>query len=167
MSGTQSSDGGSAASAGRTWYATREAGAGFLLLAVGALALWQAWGLTTGTARQFGPGMAPKALSVLLLLCGAIMLVKAAITRGQALERWTLRGPIFILGAAILFGVAIKPAGLLVAAPLAIAVGGLASPQTRVVQVVVFSVVMTVFCLGLFKYALTLPIPVAPWLIGY
>jgi heme A synthase len=45
--------------------------------------------------------------------------------------------------------------------------GAFASPETRIREVVIFGVVMTVFCVGLFKYALGLPIPVAPWLIGY
>jgi hypothetical protein len=27
--------------------------------------------------------------------------------------------------------------------------------------------VMTAFCVGLFKFALGLPIPLAPWLLGY
>ena len=30
-----------------------------------------------------------------------------------------------------------------------------------------FGGLMTVFCIGLFKFALGLPIPLAPWLVGY
>ena len=37
---------------------------------------------------------------------------------------------------------------------------GAASPETRPVELVVFAVVMTAFCIGLFRYALGLPIPV-------
>jgi hypothetical protein len=32
---------------------------------------------------------------------------------------------------------------------------------------VLFSIVLTAFCIGLFKYALNLPVPLAPWLLGY
>ena len=35
-------------------------------------------------------------------------------------------------------------------------------PQTLVV-----GALMTAFCIGLFKFALGLPIPLAPWLLGY
>ena len=37
----------------------------------------------------------------------------------------------------------------------------------RLVEAVVFGLVMSAFCIGLFRFALGLPVPVAPWLIGY
>jgi putative tricarboxylic transport membrane protein len=146
---------------------SRQSAGGLFLLAVGLFALWQSSGLTTGTLRQIGPGMAPQALSVLVAICGIAMMVGAAIRRGETLERWTLRGPLFILGAAIAFGLIVKPFGLVVAAPVAITVGSLASAQVRILPIAVFSVVMTAFCLALFRFILALPIPVAPWLLGY
>jgi putative tricarboxylic transport membrane protein len=39
-------------------------------------------------------------------------------------------------------------------------VSGAASPETRPMELVVLAVVMTAFCIGLFRYALGLPIPV-------
>ena len=43
----------------------------------------------------------------------------------------------------------------------------MASRETRPVETLIFGTVITIFCLLLFKFALNLPIPVAPWLIGY
>jgi putative tricarboxylic transport membrane protein len=83
------------------------------------------------------------------------------------LARWSVRGPVFILGAAIVFALSVRPLGLAVAGPLTVVVGAFASPQTRLVETLIFSAVMTAFCVTLFKFALNLPIPVAPWLIGY
>jgi putative tricarboxylic transport membrane protein len=145
----------------------RDIGGGLLLVALGLFGLYNSWGLTTGTPRQLGPGMVPQSLSVLLAIVGVVLAVTGFFAAGPALERWRLRGPLFILGAAVVFGLVIKPLGLLLAAPLAIAIGGLASPATRAIEIVIFGVVMTAFCVGLFKYALALPIPLAPWLIGY
>jgi putative tricarboxylic transport membrane protein len=34
-------------------------------------------------------------------------------------------------------------------------------------ETILFGVLMTAFCIGLFKFALGLPIPLAPWLFGY
>jgi hypothetical protein len=34
-------------------------------------------------------------------------------------------------------------------------------------EAIVLGAVMTAVCVGLFKFALGLPIPLAPWLIGY
>ena len=74
---------------------------------------------------------------------------------------------LFVLGAILVFAYSVRPLGLAVAAPLAILIGAFASNDTRWGETLLFSVVMTAFCIGLFKYALGLPIPLAPWLVGY
>ena len=147
--------------------APQDAAAGVFLLAIAAFALWQSGELPTGTLRQLGSGMIPHLLVVLLAICGAALIVNACLVDGAGLERWSLRGPVLILGAAILFAVAIRPLGLAVAGPILILVSGLASPETKWRETFVFGIVMTAFCLVLFKLLLSLPIPVAPWLIGY
>jgi putative tricarboxylic transport membrane protein len=65
------------------------------------------------------------------------------------------------------FGVAVRPLGLVVAGPLAIVIGAFASDEVRWGETLVFGALMTVFCIALFKFALGLPIPLAPWLLGY
>jgi putative tricarboxylic transport membrane protein len=67
----------------------------------------------------------------------------------------------------LLFGLTVRPLGLAVAGPLVIIVSGFASSESRLIESVIFGVIMTVFCLLLFKVLLTLPVPVAPWLLGY
>lgn len=57
--------------------------------------------------------------------------------------------------------------GLIVAGPLVAIVSAFASPETRWTEVLIFGAIMTAFCAALFKYALGLPIPLAPWLLGY
>jgi putative tricarboxylic transport membrane protein len=146
---------------------TTDAAAGLFLIAFGAWAWWLGAELTAGTLNQLGPGMLPRALSVLLGLCGVALLVDGLVTRGEALQRWDLRGPLFLLGAAVLFGFSVRPLGLAVAAPVAVMVGAMASPETRWGETLAFAAVLTLFCLLLFKIALSLPIPVLPWLIGY
>ena len=34
-------------------------------------------------------------------------------------------------------------------------------------ELLIFAAILTAFCIGLFRYALGLALPVAPWLIGY
>lgn len=140
---------------------------GLVLMGVGAFAFWQSGNLPVGTLGGMGPGMMPKSLAVLLGALGAMLAVQSVRARGGAIERWTLRGPLFVLAAVIAFGTAIRPAGLLVAAPLAIVVGALASKDVRWGETFVFGAIVTAFCIVLFKFALGLPIPLAPWLIGY
>jgi hypothetical protein len=54
-----------------------------------------------------------------------------------------------------------------VAAPLAIVCSGLAAKEARIGELLVFALVLTAFCVGVFRYGLGLSIPVAPWLIGF
>ena len=51
--------------------------------------------------------------------------------------------------------------------PLAIVIAAFASDETRWGETLVFGGLMTLFCIGLFKFALGLPIPLAPWVLGY
>lgn len=141
--------------------------AGLLLIFVAAVAAAQGAHLSVGTLRHIGPGMIPLTLAALLAVVGVALIVLWLRGERVGTGRWPLRGPIFILGAAVVFGLAVRPLGLAVSGPLLVIVAALASHETRWVEVIIFATGMTVFCLILFKYLLTLPIPVAPWLIGY
>ena len=141
--------------------------ASLLLLVIAAGAAWQAYALPMGTLRHIGPGLVPMALAGFMALIGIALLVSWARGERTHTGRWPMRGPLFILGSAVVFGLAVRPLGLAVAGPLLVFVGALASHETRWTEIVLFAVGMTIFCLLLFKYLLSLPIPVAPWLIGY
>jgi putative tricarboxylic transport membrane protein len=104
---------------------------------------------------------------MLLALLGLALAGSAAFSDGAALGRWSLRGPILIFGALVAFGLSIRPLGLLVAGPLAVLISAGASNETRLFETILFGALITAFCIGLFKFALGLPIPLAPWLIGY
>ncbi|MCC7271988.1 MAG: tripartite tricarboxylate transporter TctB family protein [Alphaproteobacteria bacterium] len=151
---------------GRTVRSPQDLAAGLFLVAVALVALWQGADLPAGSLSQMGPGMLPRALAVLTGICGLAIAIGSLRWDGPALERWSLRGPLFILGAIVIFGLAVRPLGLAVAGPLALAVGALAGGETRLVETLVFAVLLTLFCLGLFVVMLGLPIPIAPWLIG-
>ncbi len=144
--------------------------AGLFLIALGGLALWQSADLPAGSVGQMGPGMLPRVLSLLTGLCGLGIALGALRLGGNSpdgagLERWSLRGPLFILGAITIFGLAVRPLGLAAAGPLALLVAAFASNETRPLEAILFAAVLTLFCLGLFVWMLGLPIPIAPWLI--
>lgn len=140
---------------------------GLVVIAVAAFAFWQGADLPIGTFGGMGPGMLPRGLAVLLGLLGVLLAAAAVMEGGPALDRWSLRGPVFVLGAVVAFGAAVRPLGLIIAGPLAIVIGAFASEEVRWGETLVLGTVMTAFCIGLFKFALGLPIPLAPWIIGY
>jgi putative tricarboxylic transport membrane protein len=146
---------------------SQDAGAGLFLIAIGLIGFWQSLPLAAGSLSQLGPGMLPRAISVLVAVCGVALFLEGWFAGGERLERWAVRGPVFILGAVVVFALTVRPLGLAVAGPLAVALSGFASRETHWLETIAFGVAMTVFCLGLFKFALGLPIPVAPWLLGW
>jgi hypothetical protein len=145
---------------------------GIFLVALAALALWLSRDLSRGTMSAMGPGMLPDWLAIAVGLCGLALLVFAFTKNGEALERWSLRGPILVMAAILAFAVTIRPfsfgalaipgLGLVVAGPLAIVVGGFASPEARLRDLVILSLSLTPFCMVLFGDLLNLPIPVFP-----
>ena len=145
---------------------------GLLLLALAALALYLTRDLDQGTLNTMGPAMLPRWLAVAVGLSGLALVAFAFAKPGDALERWSLRGPVFVIGAILAFAVTIRPfsfgglatpgLGLLVAGPLAIVLGGYATPEARLRDLVILALSLTPFCMVLFGDLLNLPIPVFP-----
>jgi putative tricarboxylic transport membrane protein len=137
------------------------------VIAVALFAFWQAADLPIGTLGGIGPGMLPKSLAVLFGLLGALLVVDSVLEGGLPLEPWSIRGPVLVAVAMVAFGLIVRPLGLVVAGPAAIVIAALASNEVRWVETIVVGLLMTIICIGLFKFALGLPIPLAPRLLGY
>jgi len=134
--------------------------AGLVLVAVALFALWASAGLSQGRLGALGPGMMPRATAVLMAVIGVLVAVSALVAPGPRLERWSLRGPFFVCLALVAFAITIRWVGLLVAGPLVAIISGAASPETRIKEIVIFGIAVTIFSIALFRYVLNLPIPV-------
>lgn len=145
----------------------RDVAAGVFLLAVAGLAWWGSSDLAFGESSGIGPGLMPKGVATLIGLFGLLITVMGLTGRHEPIERLSLRGPLFVLGAVAVFAASIRPLGLAVAGPLAVIISAMADKDSRPVEVLVFAVLTTAFCVGLFKYLLRLPVPLAPMIIGY
>jgi hypothetical protein len=140
---------------------------GLVVAAFAMFAYSQAADLPAGSPSGMGPGMLPKALAILLAGLGVLLALLAVRRAGVPIGRPTLRSTLFVIGAVVAFGMAIRPLGLVVAGPMVIALGALGTSDSRPVETIVVSVAVTAFCVALFKFGLGLPIPLAPWLLGY
>ncbi len=159
--------------------APQDLAAGIFLIALALLALWLAASLNAGTLRAMGPGMVPRAVAVLVGVCGVALVIGSFVWEGPPIGHIPWRGPFFIALGIVAFGLTVRgfrlpfgglstPAlGLVGAGPLAILIAGFASPETRWSELAIFTAAMTGFCYLLFKVALNLPIPLAPFLLGY
>jgi hypothetical protein len=145
---------------------------GLFLIALAALGLWLTRDLDQGTLRSMGPAMLPRWLAVGVGLSGLALLVSAFLARGDVLEAWGLRGPVMVLLGILAFAVTIRPfalgpvttpgLGLIAAGPLAIIIGGTASNEFRLRELLILSLSLTPFCMVLFGDLLNLPIPIFP-----
>jgi putative tricarboxylic transport membrane protein len=135
-------------------------GAGLFLIAIGLFALWQGWKLPLGTLRSMGAGMLPFSLAVMLCLGGVALIITSLVQKGEALEAWSIRGLIFIVGGVVVFAFTIQSLGLVFAGPLSMIIGSMASDEFDWKEAVIFSIILTGACALLFKTALGLPIPV-------
>lgn len=134
--------------------------AGLALIALAAFAVWAISNLSQGTLRSMGPAMMPRWLAIGVGLCGVALVVASFLAVGDALERWSIRGPVFVIAGIFAFALTIRVFGLVVAGPLAMIIGGFASPEVRWKEIIIFAAVMTAFCVGLFRFGLNLPIPI-------
>jgi putative tricarboxylic transport membrane protein len=134
--------------------------AGASLLAIALFALWAGADVPVGRMGALGPGMLPRVLSTMIALGGAVLVVVSFLHPGESLGRWPWRGPAFIILATMSFALTIRTVGLAIAGPLVVLISGAASPETRWRELAVFAVVITLFCVGLFRFLLRLPIPI-------
>ncbi len=145
----------------------QEAGAGLFLIALAAIGALAASPLRLTLPSGLGPGMMPMATALILGAFGLLLLIHGMTSLGHRLEAWSLRGMFFLFGAVVLFGALVRPLGLAVAGPVAIIFAALADRETRVREIVPFALLLTGFCIVLFKYMLRQPIPLAPLWLGY
>ncbi len=134
--------------------------AGLTLVLIAALALFAGRDLDPGTLRAVGPGALPRALALMVLAGGVGFTALALIRGGEPLGRWPLRGAAFVSQALVAFALTIRTLGLAVAGPAIVLVSGAATSETRPLELLVFALVLTAVCIGLFRFALGLPLPV-------
>jgi hypothetical protein len=158
-------------------------GGGLFLFAIGLIGLLGGYDLPFGTLSGIGSGLLPRVVSILVAIFGLLLVLQSFLADGDRLERWALRGPVFVLGAVLLFAVLIRgstltlggfaglpaiasvkvpPMGLIVAGPVAVIFASFADKDTRLGEIAIFAVVMTLLCGILFKELLGLPIPFDP-----
>lgn len=137
-------------------------GGGLFLLGIALVGYIGAFDLPFGHMNSIGSGLLPKSVAILVGIFGIVLMIQGLLVRGDRLEAWGIRGPIFVLGAVLVFAFTIRTLGLAIAGPLTVIVSSLADRSTRPVEIVLFAAVMTALCIGLFKFLLRLPIPIFP-----
>ena len=133
--------------------------AGLFLIAVGVTAVVLARNYTFGTALRMGPGFFPTVLGGFMILSGLYILANG-LRSGDALAgSWPLRALIVLPLALVLFGVLIDRAGFVPAMLVLIFGSGLAGTDFKLIEMILFSILLTALCAIVFVWALGLPYP--------
>jgi hypothetical protein len=117
-----------------------------------------------GEAARMGPGYFPFWVGVLLAAVGVYTLV-SSLRRGAGEERLVppqLRTMGWILGAVVLFGLLLQPAGLIVALVTLVIVSSLGSHEFTWRGTLLNAAVLTLFSVGAFVWGIHLQIPLWP-----
>jgi hypothetical protein len=140
--------------------------AGALFLAVAVFYFVMSFNYQMGTAARMGPGFFPKMVSILLGLIGAGVLLGSLAPKAhiEKLERWDLKGLLWITGSVALFGLLLPSFGLVIALTALIFVSSYASPEFGWRGTLINTVVLVIFCVGVFVYGISLQFPVWPTL---
>jgi hypothetical protein len=135
----------------------------FLGIAIGVVAYSREYDL--GTARQMGPGYLPLVLGLLLGCFGALLTVGSFFGEHEPAEALGMRPSILILGAAALFGLLIRPTGLIVSILVLVVVSGLAYRSRKAVPLALYAIGLAAGCVIVFPWMLGQQIPVlGSWL---
>jgi hypothetical protein len=115
-----------------------------------------------GNMHRMGPGLFPTLVGALLAGLGLVIAVRSFAIDGPPVPRFHARPILISLVAIALFGVALAHFGLVAAVAVLVAVGALASRESRPLEVAGLMVVLIVFSVGVFAWLLGLPIPLWP-----
>jgi hypothetical protein len=141
---------------------------GLMFILVGLSFSWVARGYSMGTAAKMGPGYFPFLLGLVLAVLGAVVLWSSLSTKGEAdhLERWDLKILLWILGSVVLFGLLLKPLGMVLSVFVLVMVSSMASHEFSWKGALLNSIVLVLISMGAFVYGINLQMPVWPAFIS-
>jgi hypothetical protein len=138
----------------------KDFGAGILYIAFGAVGYWIALDYGFGRASRMGPGYFPSVLSALLMLFGLIAVIRSFIVPGEPVGGFAWKAALFVVGANVLFGLLLIPAGLIIALLALIMVSAAASMHFKFDWKAIGAlIVLVVFCALVFVKGLGVPMP--------
>jgi putative tricarboxylic transport membrane protein len=135
---------------------------GLVLMLLAVLALIASADLPGQRGFAFGPGTAPRLFAILLFGLSLAVTIVGVISDGPPIEKYRLRGPLWVLVAICLFAAMIRPVGLIVASFLTWMISIFGSTEMRWVESIIAAAAMTVGCVVLFVWLLNLPFQLWP-----
>ena len=122
-------------------------------------------GLPIGQAASMGPGYFPIVLGTILCALGMGIALTGEDHEVPALPPISWQAIILVTGAALFFGMTVRGLGMAPSLLIATFMAAMATGQLRPRYALILSIVLTLFNIGIFVFALRLPYAIiGPWL---
>ncbi len=144
--------------------------AGILFVALGVFFSGLGTKYKFGSAANMGPGYFPTVLGILMLLLGAIVMLMALSSKAKedSVEKFDWFATLWVIGSIVLFGILLKPMGLVFSLLGLVLVSSYASPDFHWKSAWINAIVLIIMCLGIFIYGLNLQLQLWPsFLVKY
>lgn len=141
--------------------------AGIMFMVIGIVFAVGAYNYQMGTAARMGPGFFPRILGFLMAGLGVIIAgiglknqAQFAATEGIG---WTWKPVIILTVAVVLFGFTLPTLGMIIAISLLTFISGIAAHDKNYRELAMITVIMCIFCAGVFIWGLKLQMKLFPW----
>lgn len=141
--------------------------AGLLMLAIGGIGFYMALDYPFGSTQRMGPGYFPRVLAGILMLFGLFVLVRGAKEGVKVKGVWGFKPLLFISLSLVVFGWTMDRFGMVPALVAMFFVSAYAGHEFRWKEVVILTLLMVPFAVGVFVYGLGLPYPLIVGVGGY
>jgi hypothetical protein len=109
-----------------------------------------------------GPGYFPTVLGGVLAAIGLFIVAESFVTEATPPRRISFRPLILILGATVVFGMLLRPGGLVLAIFALIAISAMGGHEFRWKEVLFLCVLLAAASVAIFVYGLQLQMPIWP-----
>ena len=131
--------------------------AGLVFIAIGALAVVIARDYPMGSAMRMGPGYFPTILGGILFVFGVYVMLRGIFSGAKVKGVWGWKPLALITLSIVLFGFIVERLGMIPALVAMFFAAALAGREFRFKEVLLLTVLMSVFAAGVFVYGLKLP----------
>lgn len=134
----------------------------FILFGLAAVLIGRDYAM--GTAGRMGPAYFPTILGAILVVIGAVSVIRGMMRQGEALGSFAIKAACLVVTGSALFGLLVRNAGLPIAIIVLVMLSSLASIKFRALPYLALAVGIATFCVLVFVKALGLPMPIlGPW----
>ncbi|WP_288478596.1 tripartite tricarboxylate transporter TctB family protein [uncultured Pseudomonas sp.] len=134
-----------------------------IFIGLGALVLWSSKDLPFGSAAMMGPAYLPVLVGSLVIILGVVIGLLGLWQHAESIGAVQLRPLLILLASVGGFALAAEYAGFIVAAAGLVIFGSMADREWRLREVLISSVVLTLFGVLVFIYGLDVQMRVGPF----